>query len=107
VRERDKEFRKGDSGPKYLFRGPHCEWGVIVLKPGEKMGPHGHGVVVEDFYFLEGSPLMCIDELEMRMEPGDVVRSHPPEKHDIHNDTDLPVKLVFIKAPYMPEDKIS
>lgn len=107
VREKEKEFRKGDSGPKYLFRGPHAEWGVIVLKPGEKMGCHGHQKVVEDFYFLEGSPLIIIDGAETRVEPGEAIRSVPPEKHDIYNDTAEPIKLVFIKAPYLPHDKIS
>ena len=44
VKESDFEYRGGDSGVKYLFRGPSIDWGVILLKPREYMGdkPHGH-----------------------------------------------------------------
>ncbi|MCM8788933.1 MAG: cupin domain-containing protein [Candidatus Omnitrophica bacterium] len=94
-----EKFRKGDSGPKYLFRGPHCEWGIIVLKPGEQMGAHGHKSVVEDFYFIEGSPKILIANAELRAIPGDAVRADPEEIHNIVNDTDNLIKLVFIKAP--------
>ncbi|HOJ31264.1 MAG TPA: cupin domain-containing protein [bacterium] len=105
--ESNEKFRKGDSGPKYLFRGPHCEWGIIVLKPGEKMGAHGHNAVVEDFFFLEGSPHIIVSSQQQRVFPGDAVRVEPGEVHDIINDTDQEVKLVFIKAPYLPDDKFS
>ena len=39
VSEGEREYRHGDSGPKYLFRGPHMEWGVMRLKPDwQKLG---------------------------------------------------------------------
>ncbi len=47
-----EKFKEGDSGPKYLFKGPYCEWGIIVLKPGEKMSLHGHRNVVLRISFL-------------------------------------------------------
>lgn len=100
-----EKFRKGDSGPKYLFRGPHCEWGIIVLKPGERMGAHGHKSVVEDFYFIEGNPKIMVKGAEERVGPGDAVRAEPNEAHDIINDTEKDIKLVFIKSPYLPDDK--
>ena len=40
VNEHDLEFRNGDNGPKYLFRGPHWEGGIIVFKPGQELGAH-------------------------------------------------------------------
>lgn len=102
-----EKFRKGDSGPKYIFRGPYCEWGVIVLKPGENMGVHGHKEVVEDFYFLHGSPEIVVAGTRQRVKPGDAVRAEPGESHDILNDTQEEIKLIFIKSPYLPEDKYS
>lgn len=39
VNESEKEFRFGDAGPKYLFRGPRIEWGILVLKPGGSLEP--------------------------------------------------------------------
>ncbi|MDI6781624.1 MAG: hypothetical protein QME49_05945 [bacterium] len=40
VNENEKEYRNGDAGPKYLFRGPRMEWGVLAIKPGETLGKH-------------------------------------------------------------------
>ena len=107
VNESEMTFRKGDSGPKYLFRGPKLDWGVIVLKPGEMMGCHGHNEVEETFYFIEGTPKMIVNDVSCDVKVGDAFRIEPPEKHDVYNDTDSPVKFIFIKCPYIPDDKIT
>lgn len=106
VNEYQLSFRKGDSGPKYLFRGPHTDWGIIILKPGETLGRHYHNEVEETFYFIEGTPIIKINETEYRTEIGDAFLIEPKEIHDIINDTQVPVKVIFIKYPYLPEDKV-
>lgn len=106
INEQDREFRGDDHGPKYLFRGPQFEWGVIVFKPGQALGRHCHNEVEEQFYFLEGTPKMVVDGQEFRMRPGDVMRLEAPECHDIINDTDQDIRLIFIKCPYRPTDKV-
>lgn len=107
VSEPQKEYRKGDSGPKYMMRGPKHEWGIIRLKPGEKMGVHGHREVEETFFFCEGSPKIYVNDAEYQTKEGDAYRLEPLEKHDIVNDTDRPVRIIFIKCPYLPEDKVT
>ena len=107
ISEADCEFRFGDHGPKYLLRGPRIEWGVIVFKPGQQLGRHCHNEVEETFYFLEGTPQMVVDDESYRVRPGDVFRLEPPECHDIINDTDQDTRLVFIKTPYLPDDKVN
>ena len=106
VHEREMEFRNGDCGVKYLVRGPKIDWGVILLKPGQAMGEHGHEQVEETFYFLEGTPTLIVDGKEIHTEPGDAFRLQPPERHDIRNNASQPAKLIFIKCPYLPKDKI-
>ncbi len=106
VNEHDREFRHGDHGPKYLFQGPRFEWGVIVFKPGQALGNHCHNQVEETFYFLEGTPEMVVDGKSHRVKPGDAFRLEPPECHNIINDTDQDTRLVFIKCPYVPGDKV-
>ena len=32
--EAQHDYRFGDSGPKYLIRGPMCDMGVVMLQPG-------------------------------------------------------------------------
>ena len=106
VNESEKTYRGGKSGVKYLLRGPRIDWGVILLLPGERLGAHYHNEVEETFYFIQGSPKMVINDVEYQAMEGDAFRVEPMEKHDIVNDTDEVVKALFIKAPYLPEDKI-
>ena len=107
VNEHECKFRGGDCGVKYIIRGPRIDWGIILLKPGQTMGVHGHREVEEIFYFIKGSPKMLVNDVEYRIKEGDAFRIEPLEKHDIVNDTREEVKLIFIKTPYLPEDKIS
>ena len=106
VNEHALEFRHGDHGPKYLFRGPHYEWGIIVFKPGQSLGPHKHELVEETFHFEAGTPQMVVDGVAQRVKPGDAFKLTPGEAHDIINDTECDTRIVFIKAPYHPTDKV-
>lgn len=106
VNEKDMDFRFGDSGPKYMFRGPNVDWGILVLKPGQSLKSHYHNQVEETFYFLEGRPMMIVEDQEYRVEEGDAFRIEPTEKHDLINDTQHDVRAVIIKYPFMPKDKM-
>lgn len=107
VNEKDKEYRRGGSGPKYLMRGPILEWGIIRLEPGETMGVHGHKEVEEVFFFFEGAPKIIVNDVEFQTVQGDAFRLEPREKHDVVNNTDSAVRFIFVKCPYLPDDKIS
>jgi mannose-6-phosphate isomerase-like protein (cupin superfamily) len=107
VNEKECKFRVGDWGVKYILRGPRIDWGIILLKSGKTMGAHGHKEVEETFYFIKGSPKILVNDVEYRVKEGDAFRLEPLEKHDIVNDTQEEVKLIFIKTPYLPEDKIT
>jgi len=93
---------------KYLMRGPSIDWGVILLKPGELMGDkaHGHNLLDETFYFAEGDGVMIIDDKEYEAPQGSVFLCEPKEMHNIRNDSDKPIKVVFVKSSYLPDDKI-
>ncbi len=108
MNEKDFEYRNKDSGVKYLMRGPSIDWGLILLKPGEHMGgkPHGHNEIDETFYFMEGDGVMIIDGKEYDAPQGSVFLCEPKEMHNIRNSSDKPIKIVFIKGEYKPDDKI-
>jgi len=98
-----------DSGVKYVMRGPSVEWGVLRMKPGQSSGDYGrhiHRVVEETFFFLEGSPKFVVNAVEYRVRPGDAFRIEADEPHDLINDTNQDCVAVFIKYPYLPDDKI-
>ena len=106
VNEHDLEYRQGDSGAKYLFRGPGIDWGGLKFLPGQELGPHHHERVEETFYFTAGTPKMVVDGTAFRVRTGDAFRVEPGEVHNIINDTDQPIEAVFIKGTYDLEDKV-
>ena len=106
VNVNDIPFRKGNSGPKYLFRGPRIDWGVLRFNPGESLGMHKHTEVEETFFFTRGAPKMVVNGQEFRVRTGDAFRLEPGDIHDIVNDTGEPIEAVFIKSVYKPDDKI-
>ena len=108
VNENDFEYRGGESGVKYLMRGPSIDWGVILLKDGEFMAEsaHGHKIIDETFYFVEGDGVMIINGKEHDAPEGSVFLIEPGEMHNIRNVSGKTIKVVFIKGDYKPDDKI-
>jgi mannose-6-phosphate isomerase-like protein (cupin superfamily) len=108
VNENDFEYRNGDSGVKYLMRGPSIDWGIIRLNPGESMAdkPHGHVEIDETFYFAEGSGLMIVNDKIINAPQGSVFLIEPNELHNITNNSKNVLKVIFIKGEYKPNDKI-
>ena len=106
VNEHELKYRNGDSGVKYLFRGPKIDWGVLRFLPGQTLGQHRHERVEETFYFTKGTPLMIVGEERHRVRAGDAFRLDPGDVHDIINDTNEPIDAVFIKSTYDPKDKV-
>ncbi|MHB9031784.1 MAG: cupin domain-containing protein [Anaerolineae bacterium] len=107
VKESEQAYRGGGiSGVKYLVRGPRIDWGIILLSPGEKLGGHYHHEVEETFYILEGQGSFLVNEAEIDVAPGDVLRMEAKDKHSIRNTGKTPLKMVFIKCPYLPDDKV-
>lgn len=98
----------GDAGVRYVVQGPNIEWGILRMKPGQSSydyGKHIHHVVEETFYFIEGTPKFVINGEEHRMKPGMAVVIEPHDDHAVVNDTDQDFVALFIKHPYMPEDR--
>ena len=107
VNEFDLEYRNGDSGVKYLFRGPNIDWGVIRFLPNDTLGRHYHEEVEETFYVAQGRAAFTVNGEELEAAQGDAFRMEPTDRHDIRNDSNEPLKLVFIKCPYLPKDKVN
>jgi len=104
--EAANEYRGKGWGVKYLMRGPNVDWGVILLHPGQELGEHGHRQVEELFFFLSGRATMLVNGQAHEATAGDAFRLEPQERHNIRNDGPVDVKVVFIKTPYLPDDKI-
>ena len=107
VNEHDLDYRDGDSGVKYLFRGPKIDWGVLKFLPGQELGQHKHERVEETFHFTQGAPLVLVNGTEYRVKEGDAFRMDAGDVHNIINDTDEPMEATFIKSHYDPKDKVN
>ncbi len=104
--ERDSEYRGGESGVKYMMRGPTLDWGVIRLLSGQSMPGHLHQETEEVFYIKSGSAKFTTGGETVAVEAGDALRFEIGEDHAILNDGEDILDLVFIKHPYNPEDKV-
>ena len=70
------------------------------------MGEHGHREVEETFYVIKGGGRMIVNGQEIPAQEGDAFRIEPKERHDILNNSQDNLKVIFIKCPYLPDDKI-
>lgn len=105
AKESDVEYRFGDSGPKYLMKGPRINCGVVVLKPGQDFKAHYHKHMEENFYLLEGQLDIYVDDKLSTFRAGELVHVEPNERHYLINRYDTPAKAVFILGPSTENDK--
>ena len=106
VKEQDREYRFGDSGPKYLRKGPRQSAGIVVLQPGQDFKNHYHNIMEESFLILEGKVDIDIDGKVYTCEPGFLITAEPGETHHLMNNYDKPMKAVFMLAPFQLQDKV-
>lgn len=106
VSENEKEYRFGDSGPKYMMKGPRLSVGVVVLKPGQDFKKHFHPHMEENFLIIEGKVDIYVNDTKFACKPGDMVHVEPQETHYLINNYDKPVRSVFITGPFTENDKV-
>lgn len=106
INETEKEYRFGDSGPKYLHRGPRMNFGIVVLKPGQDFKAHYHEIMEENFFVLEGELEIHIDEEIFQCKKGDFIHVEPKKIHYLINKGDVDFKAAFMLAPYQIQDKV-
>ena len=106
VHENDFEYRFGDSGPKYLMKGPRMNFALVRFKPGEDFKAHYHNIMEENFYILEGEIDIVVDGVVHHLTPGQMIHIEPGEVHYCINRSAAPIKMVSTLAPYQEKDKV-
>lgn len=106
IDEREREYRFGNSGPKYLMKGPRMNFALVQFLPGEDFQAHYHEIMEEDFYILEGEIDIVVDGVVSHLGPGQLIHIEPGEVHYCKNTYDRPVKMVSVLAPYQEVDKV-
>lgn len=106
VNEKDREYRFGDSGPKYLMKGPRMNFAVVQFQPGQDFKAHYHSVMEENFFILEGEVDIIVDGVKHTLTTGDMIHIEPKETHYVINSGSVPVKMISTLAPYQDNDKV-
>jgi quercetin dioxygenase-like cupin family protein len=106
VDEKDKEYRFGDNGPKYLMKGPRMNFALVQFMPGQDFRAHYHEVMEEDFYILEGTVVIIVDNVQYTLTPGQLIHIEPHEVHYLINKSSSVVRMVSTLAPFQEVDKI-
>ena len=107
INENEREYRFGDSGPKYLMKGPRSNFALVRFNPGEDFQAHYHNVMEENFYILEGKVDIVVDGKVNTLSAGDMIHIEPGEVHYVKNAYDAPLKMVSTLAPYQEVDKVN
>ena len=107
VDEKDREYRFGNSGPKYLMKGPRMNFALVQFMPGQDFPAYYHTVMEEDFFILEGEVDIVVDGVVNHLYPGQLIHIEPGEIHYVKNSYDKPMKMVSTLAPYQEVDKVN
>lgn len=106
IDEKDSEYRFGDSGPKYLMKGPNANFAVVQFQPGQDFPAHYHNIMEEDFYVMEGEIDIIVDGLVNHLTKGQFIHIEPGEIHYCINNSNAQIKMISILAPYQQVDKV-
>jgi quercetin dioxygenase-like cupin family protein len=106
IDEKDKEYRFGDSGPKYLVQGPRLNFAVVQFHPGQDFQAHYHSVMEENFYILEGTMPIVVDGIPHDLSPGQLIHIEPNEVHYVINRSSSVARMIASLAPYQDSDKV-
>ncbi|MGT2742810.1 cupin domain-containing protein [Streptococcus plurextorum] len=106
VNEKDEAYRFGDSGPKYLMKGPRSNFALVRFNPKEDFPAHYHNVMEENFYILEGKIDIYVDGTKHTLSEGQFIHIEPGEVHYVANPYDEPILMISTLAPYQEVDKV-
>ena len=106
IHEDEKEYRFGNSGPKYLMKGPRMNFAMVQFQPGEDFKAHYHNEMEENFFILEGEVDIVVEGKVYHLVPGQFIHIEPEETHYVMNNGSVPVKMISTLAPFKEVDKV-
>ncbi|MCL2184616.1 MAG: cupin domain-containing protein [Treponema sp.] len=106
VDEKEKQYRFGDHGPKYLMQGPRMNFALVQFMPGQDFQAHYHEVMEENFFILEGNVTIVVEGKAHNLSAGQLIHIEPKEVHYVINRSSSVVRMVASLAPYKDGDKV-
>ena len=106
VNEKDRDYRFGNSGPKYLMKGPRMNFAIVQFQAGEDFKAHYHNIMEENFFILEGEVDIVVNGVVHHLTAGQLIHIEPAEVHYVVNNSNGVVKMISTLAPYTDPDKV-
>lgn len=106
VNEKDRDYRFGDSGPKYLMKGPRMNFAIVQFQAGQDFKAHYHNIMEENFYILEGVVDIVVNGVVHHLTAGQLIHIEPAEVHYVINNSNSVVRMISTLAPYTDPDKV-
>lgn len=106
LNENEREYRFGNSGPKYLMKGPRMNFALVQFSAGEDFTAHYHNIMEENFFILEGEIDIVVDGKVNKLKQGDFIHIEPGEVHYCINNSTSSVKMISTLAPFQEVDKV-
>jgi quercetin dioxygenase-like cupin family protein len=79
---------------------------LVQFMPGQDFHAHYHEVMEENFYILEGTVIIVVDNVTHTLTPGQFIHIEPSEVHYVINKSASVVRMVSTLAPFREADKI-
>lgn len=106
LNEQELDYRFGDSGPKYLMKGPNINFALVRFNPGQDFAAHYHEIMEENFFIVDGKIDIYVDDKVVTLEKGDFIHIEPNEVHYVHNPYNEPVNMISVLGPHQTVDKV-
>ena len=106
VNEEDKEYRFGDSGPKYLMKGPRMNFALVQFQAGQDFKAHYHNVMEEEFLHSRGRGGYRRGRRGQPPASGSDDPHRAGEIHSCRQQPGAPMKMISTLAPYTNPDKV-
>lgn len=84
--------------PGAKLEAEHFVIGHVTVEPGGGIPGHEHGQE-EVYYVLSGCPTVTVDGESQIVAAGTAVHLPPGTQHEVKNETDQPVTILFVYAP--------
>ena len=94
-----KETKDNTNFRKVLFTGAKSQLVVMDIKKGEDIGEETHAHVEQTLFFLSGTGVAQLNDVESPIQAGDVVVVVPGTKHNFINTGEESLKVYTIYAP--------
>jgi quercetin dioxygenase-like cupin family protein len=70
-------------------------FGIVSLKPKQKISSHSHPSIYEVYFINKGSSLFCVNGIESQLKAGQSIIIEPGETHSVRNYSEFDCEWLY------------